>query len=144
MVVVRPAQQVHGQVSDGCHILRPGAGSQSAKVLVEDNVEHPVQPVLDVPVAPHGVGEQLGVERHGGQIVVPFKATGAVALDLGLTTAMAQAREARLAREATGCGQPSDFVADQVTAQFDAAVIAVGCLEAAVDCGGRVSSCRLG
>ena len=57
MLVVRPVQQVHGHVSDGCHILRPGAGSQSDKVLVEDSVGHSVQPVLAVPVAPHGVGE---------------------------------------------------------------------------------------
>ena len=37
---------------------------KSAEVLVEHDVEHPVTSVLDMPAAAHGVGEQLGVERH--------------------------------------------------------------------------------
>ena len=39
------------------------AGTQPVEVFVEDDVEHPVQPVLDVPVRANGACEQFGVER---------------------------------------------------------------------------------
>ncbi len=51
---------------------------------MEHDIEHPVQAVFDMPVAPHDVGEQLDVERQGGQIVMPLQAGTAISLDLGL------------------------------------------------------------
>ena len=51
---------------------------------MEHDVEHPVQAVFDMPVASDGIGEQLGIERHGGQVIAPFEADAAVALDFGL------------------------------------------------------------
>lgn len=90
---------------------------------MEHNVEHPVQPVLDMPAAPHGVGEQLGVERHGRQVAASFQACVAIALDLGFDHRDgAQAWEARLAGEAPGGGEPVHVVADQVASHFDAAM----------------------
>lgn len=124
---------------DGRHVLRPGAGSQSAKVVVEHDIEHPMQAVLDMPMAPHGMGEQLGVERHRGQVTSLFPADAAVPLDLGLDYGDgAQTRQARLAGEAPRGGQPVHVVADPVAANLDTAVIAVCCLEAAMDQGDLV------
>ena len=59
MLVFRLAQQVYGHVADGGHVLRSGDGSQSAEIFMEHHVENPVQTVLDMPMAPHGVGEQF-------------------------------------------------------------------------------------
>ncbi len=69
---------------DGGDVLWPGAGSQAAEIVVEHDVEHPMQAVLDMPVASHRGGEQLGVERSGGQVEAPFEAGATVALDLDL------------------------------------------------------------
>jgi hypothetical protein len=68
----------------------PGTGSQTAEILVEHDVQHPVQAVLGVPMAAHGVREQFGVECQGGQIEASFQADAAVAFDLASTTAMAR------------------------------------------------------
>jgi hypothetical protein len=38
-------------VLDDSHILRAKAGPQSRQIIVEDDVEYPVQPVLDAPMA---------------------------------------------------------------------------------------------
>jgi hypothetical protein len=43
-----------------------------------------MQAVLDMPVAPHGVREQLGIQRQGGEVVALFKADAGVPLSLGL------------------------------------------------------------
>ena len=124
---------------DSGHVLRPGAGSQAAEILVEHHVEDPVQTVLDMPMASHGVGEQFGVKRHGGQVVASFEAGAAVALDLGLDHGDgAQPGEPRLTREPPCGGEPIDLVADHVAADLDAAMVAVGGLEVAVVFGGGV------
>ena len=92
-----------------------------------------------MPVASHGMSEQLGVERHGGEIVSPFQAGGPVALDFGLYHRdSAQTREARFAWETPGGCQPSHVMADGMATHHDAAVITVGCLEAAVNDGGGI------
>ena len=50
---------------------------------MEDDIEQPMEPVLDMPVASHGGGEQLGVERHGGEVVAAFEAGCPVLIDCG-------------------------------------------------------------
>jgi len=126
-------------VADSGHVLRSGAGSQAAEILVEHHVEDPVQTVLDMPMASHGVGEQFGVKRHGGQVVAPFEAGAAVALDLGLDHGNGgQPGEPRLAGEPPCGGEPVDLVADHVAADLDAAMVAIGRLEVAVVFGGGV------
>jgi len=37
-------------------------GAQASKVVVEDNVEHPTETILDPPVTPHHPREGFGVE----------------------------------------------------------------------------------
>ena len=94
---------------DGRHVLRPGAGPQ---------------PVFDLPVPPHGVCEQLGVERQGGQIETLSQSDAAVALDLGLDDGdCAQTWKSGLIGKSAVRDEPVDVVADPMTADLDAAVI---------------------
>ena len=53
-------------------------------VLVECDVEDPVQAVLDAPVGADGAGEGVGRQPRGGQAIAPAGRGFAVALDLGL------------------------------------------------------------
>ncbi len=68
------ADEVHGHVFDDGHVFGSVAGSEAGEIVVEDDIQDPVQSVLDVPVAAHGAiarrtGEGLGVEPGGGEIV---------------------------------------------------------------------------
>src|SRR5215218_11171284 len=114
-----------------CRTVAMFSGAQAVEVFMEDHVEHPVQAVLDVPVAADGAGEQARVDRRGAEIVASFAAPLAAALDLGLHHGDGgETWEARFAREAPVAGQEGDVVADGVTAQLDAARVGVGGLVA--------------
>lgn len=54
--------EVHGDVVDDGHALRSRSCSQPRQVIVEDDIEDPVQPVLNAPMGVHGGGEGLGIE----------------------------------------------------------------------------------
>jgi hypothetical protein len=45
-----PAEEIQGHVLDGGHVFRAVAGPQPGGIVAEDDVEHPVQAVLDLPV----------------------------------------------------------------------------------------------
>ena len=126
---------------DGGHVLRAVSGAQAAKVFVEDDVEHPVQAVLDVPVRADGVGEQGGVQGQGAEVEPPLAGGLAAALDLSLDHRDGlEARKAigvhctPIARETTTGLQEAHVVADRMTADldprrtpsFDAAMVRVG------------------
>ena len=53
-------EQVEGDLSEGGEVFGAVILAVSCTILVEGDVEHPVQPVLDVPVGAEGVGEFLG------------------------------------------------------------------------------------
>ena len=77
-----------------------------------------------MPMTADGMGDQLGVERHGGQAAPPLTA-GCAALDLRFDHGDGvQAREAGFSREAPRRGQPGNVVADPVATNRDAAVSA--------------------
>lgn len=59
------AHEVHGHVPDDGHVLGSVACSEAGEVFVEDDVEDPVEAVLDVPMGAHGGGEGLGVGDEG-------------------------------------------------------------------------------
>jgi hypothetical protein len=44
VLVLCAAQEVHGHVSDGRHVLGTVAGSEAAQVFMEDDIEDPVEP----------------------------------------------------------------------------------------------------
>lgn len=49
------AEQVHGHVFDGVHVFGAVCGPRAHEIVVENDVEHPREPVLDAPVgAPRG------------------------------------------------------------------------------------------
>ncbi len=54
------ADEVEGEVADARHVLGAVTGSEAGLVFVEEDVEDPVQAVLDGPVAAGGLGEVLG------------------------------------------------------------------------------------
>ena len=58
VAIVWCAHEVDGHVAHDCHVLRAWSGPQPHEVVVEDDVEHPMQAVLDLPVRPHGGGDR--------------------------------------------------------------------------------------
>ena len=51
MFVLWVTDQVDG------HVVGTVSGSQAGEVVVEDDVEHPMEAIFDVPVGAHGAGE---------------------------------------------------------------------------------------
>src|SRR5208337_5236240 len=45
------AQEIHRHVPDGGHVVRAMTGAQTREVLMEGDIQYPMQAVLDVPVA---------------------------------------------------------------------------------------------
>lgn len=74
-------------VFDDGHILRPVEAAQAGEIVVEDDIENPVQPVLNAPMSAHGGGECFGVERCRGQVISPLLGERAVALAPGFDQA---------------------------------------------------------
>ena len=56
------AQEVEREVFDDGHVFRPIPGPQASEVVTEDDVEGPVQLVLDALMGAHGAGEGLGTQ----------------------------------------------------------------------------------
>jgi len=63
------SDQVHGDVLGGGHVLRCIACSEAGKVVMEDDVEDPMEAVLDAPMGANGACESLGIQPCGGEIV---------------------------------------------------------------------------
>ena len=57
------SHEVHGHVFDHGHVLRPVEAAQPGEIIVEDDIENPMQPVLDAPMGADCRGEGFGVER---------------------------------------------------------------------------------
>jgi hypothetical protein len=57
------SQQVHRHVLDDGHIVRAEARSQASEVVMEDDIEHPVEPVLDAPVRADGAGARTALAK---------------------------------------------------------------------------------
>src|SRR3982750_2373205 len=76
----RLMQQVHRHVPDHGHVRGAVAGPEPGEIIAEDDIQDPVQPVLDAPVGPYRAGEARRVEGGGGEIVAPFPLDLAAAL----------------------------------------------------------------
>lgn len=113
-------------MADGGHVVWPVSRSEAAQVLVEDDIERPMQAVLDVPVLSDRASEQFGVERERAEVEAPLAAELSVPLDAGFHSGDGfEAGKARLSGEAPVGVEESDIVADGVAAPLDAAMIAV-------------------
>src|SRR5208283_5303588 len=79
---LRGSDLIDGEMADDRHVGCAVALAQPGLVLVEDDVEHPVQLVFDPPMAADGCGGGLGRERRRGDIIAGLE-TAAI-LQLGL------------------------------------------------------------
>lgn len=117
---------------DDGHVFGPVAFSQTGLVLFEGNIERPVQPVLDAPVAAHGGACAGGVEPGGG-----YEVSGLIAAAVLKFGARADADDgggvgqAHLAGKAAIAVGPGDLEGHGDGAPLDAA-------EALVDVVGEV------
>ena len=114
-------------MSDDGHVLRSVSGAQPGEVVVEDNVEDPVEPVFDAPMGAHGQGENLGIKLGGAEIVTPLASEGSVSFDPAFDHGdHSQMGKAGLVRVTARGEEPVDIIADKMAALFDAAVIGIG------------------
>ena len=94
---------------------------------MEDDVEDPMQAVLDAPMGAHGQSENVRIELGGGEIISPLPRHRAAFFDPGPDHAdHGQMGETRLVSIAARGEQPIDVVADEMAALLDAAVVGVG------------------
>jgi len=113
-------------VFDDGHVLGPAAGSQACEVVVEDDIEDLVQPVLDAPVGAHGGGKGPGIELCGGDVVALLVSHPGVVGGRGLDHGDGgEAGEYPFVGVAAVGHQPSDVMGDAVAALLDAAMVAV-------------------
>jgi len=56
------SHEVHGHVFDDGHVLRSVLAAEAGEIVVEDDVENPVQPVLDAPMGAHCGRKGFGIE----------------------------------------------------------------------------------
>jgi hypothetical protein len=63
------ADKVEGDASQDCEVLGSIVLSGSVRILREQDVEHPMQSVLDAPVTAHGVQQRSGCDVFGEQEV---------------------------------------------------------------------------
>ena len=74
------ANDVGGEPSQDGEVLGAIVFSGSTCVLGEENIEHPVQPVLDTPMTAHGLQQSFGGHVAGEQKVADDRLLGASAL----------------------------------------------------------------
>ena len=84
VLVLRMTDEVHGHVFDDGHVLGAVTGSQSGEIIVEDDVENPMQAILDPPMGAHGGGEGFWVEHGRGQVKAPLAPCVSAVFDSGL------------------------------------------------------------
>lgn len=75
----RCLQDIDGQLADDGEVFRGAILAAAAGILVEQNVENPVQVVLDAPMRPHDLEQLLGRQQARGQ-KVPDLVLGSVAV----------------------------------------------------------------
>ena len=63
-MVFGAVEQVQGGMADGGHVLWGVIGSHTRSILMEDDIQRPVQCIFDGPVRPHGMSD---LARISGQ-----------------------------------------------------------------------------
>ena len=126
MAILGVADEVHCHVLDDGHILGSESGSEPCEVVVEDDIENPMEPVFDAPVVADGLGEGLGVEFCRGYVVASFRLNLATALGGGLDHAdHGQSGEFAFVGKAAVGEEPIDLMADAMVALLQTAVIGI-------------------
>ncbi len=92
-------------------------------VVLEDDVECPVQAVFDGPVAAHGLASAFGGQESRGDVVARLEAASVTELGArGDADQAGDCGETKLPGEATVAGEPGDVVGDRDGSFLDAAV----------------------
>jgi hypothetical protein len=114
-------------MTDYGHVGGSVVGSQAHEVVVEDDVENPVEAVFDAPVGADGAGESSGGQRRRRQVIASGRADFAVFFDVGLDHAdHGEAGETGFAGKAAVGGEPGHVMADGMPADLDPAMVAIG------------------
>jgi len=109
-----------GEVPDDGYVGGPMSGSRSGGVLVEGDVEHPVQCVLDRPMAAYGLSELKRGHRAPGNIEADLAALPLLFVDLRFDL-----DDGGYGREAVFAGEPVDLRGDCDPPLFDPAMALV-------------------
>jgi len=119
--------EVEGGMAVEFHVGWAAVDPQAHQIVVEDDVEHPVEAVFDAPMGADGAGESRCVEVGGGGVVAPRGGRAAGTFDDALDHAdHGEAGKARFAGKAAVGDEPCDVGGDAVSPDLDATVIAVG------------------
>lgn len=125
------SDEVDAGVADHGHVDGAVALAEAGLVFLEDNVEHPVQRILDGPMSPNGFGGFQGREGGGGDVVARVEA--AALLEFGLPLDLdhgGNTGQTEFAGEAAVAVQPIDLVRHRDGALLDATVSLVGVIGA--------------
>jgi hypothetical protein len=118
-----PVEEVQRHVPDGGKVGGAIARSDAAFVFAQDDVEDPMQAVLDAPMLACGTGEPGGVRSDRADVeagLAGSRLAGLLAHGLDHGDA-GQIRPLRMA-----LAQPGDVAGDPVAAKLDAAMIGIG------------------
>lgn len=78
------SDEVEGEVADHRHVCGTVAAAQARLVLLELDIENPMQAVLDAPMGSGGLGEGLCGEDARGDLASPLDLDLGARLDTGL------------------------------------------------------------
>ena len=112
--------EVESGLTDDSHVLGSVVSSEPGQVVVEDDVQDPVQPVFDVPVVSCGLGNQRGGCGQRSNIEV----AGASRLGTDFAFALDHGNGDE-AGPTVALSEPVDVVCDPVPAGLDAAVVGI-------------------
>jgi hypothetical protein len=73
--------EIKGEVADHGDVLGPMSGVQAGLILIESDVEGPVQVVFDGPMASYGLREVCSRQHAGGDVGSPLSLDFVAALD---------------------------------------------------------------
>jgi ATP-dependent exoDNAse (exonuclease V) alpha subunit len=78
------SHEVHGHVFDDGHVLRAIEAAQPCEIVVEGDIENPMEAVLDAPMGSDCGREGSGIEPCRGEIIATLLFDRAVSLDTRL------------------------------------------------------------
>lgn len=79
-MVFGAVEQVQGGMADGGHVLWGVIGSYTRSILMEDDIQRPVQCIFDGPVRPHGMSDLACVGGQAADEKAPLGAGVSIAL----------------------------------------------------------------
>ena len=117
------ADQIEGEVADDSHVLSAMALADARQIVLEADVEHPVERVFNAPMAPDRFAKGFGRHRLGGDVKALFGPDAVLGLDPAFDHGDGfKLGKAALAGKAARTLHPIDGLADRAAALLDAAM----------------------